>query len=171
MKTVVVEAAKCSVIDFGPGYSGVVSAVKFKADDNSPEWLSLVEVDGIPTFYLSDEDIFDDLLDEEEDIEEYETDDFYGLELGEYDDLMYELVYGAADYDEIVRNEVVRFVIAITRATEEDTEKLINEAKGKKLYEEFTTPTIDLEEEVPDPEEIGIDPSDVPDDVLFGEDD
>lgn len=65
MKRYFIETAKCEITAGGmacgsiPGH--VVTSIKYKDDDGS-KWLSLVEVEGIPNVFLTDKDIYEDLL-------------------------------------------------------------------------------------------------------------
>ena len=72
MKRYFIEEAKCGItkggMACGPVSGHVVVTIKFK-DDARDQWLSLVEVEGIPNVYLLDKDIHKALVAEDFDDE------------------------------------------------------------------------------------------------------
>ena len=72
MKRFFIEDAKCDIsaggFACGPVFGNPVVTIKFK-DDDETKWLSLVEVEGIPNCFLTDEDIHEKLVTEDFDDE------------------------------------------------------------------------------------------------------
>ena len=98
MSGMIIEEAKCGVADggvaCGPVPGPVVGAVRF-SDGESSQWLYLVEIEDIPSFYLAEEDIYDKLIDNsfgEEfnaSLNEHRLPEFFGIELSsEYTDVL-----------------------------------------------------------------------------------
>ena len=156
MKRYFIENAKCGFTDggfaCGPVDGNVVVTVQFK-EDKKTQYLSVVEVSGIPNYYLSDEDIFDDLVKEDFDDTEFQAvmdasyiTDFNGIEFGcEYSDIFESI-------SEDINNPIVpllRYVIALLRCPMEDVESLVKMASGK-YADEIEIPTSDIEEEYMD---------------------
>ncbi len=153
MKRYFIEEAKCGVTDggiaCGPIPGNVVVGIKFKENGKS-QWISFVEVDGIPNVYLSDKDIFDDLV--KEDVEDTEFTDyinehfireFNGIAFGlDYSDLFNSV---AEDPD----NEalpLIRYMVALVRCSLEEVDDLISMATGR-YADELDIPISDVEEE------------------------
>ena len=116
----------------GPIGENVISSVKV-TDCSKSFWLTNVEVTGIPSFYLSEDEIFDRLVDacEDDDFLEYLDqcfiNSFEGIKLGEYGDI----------YKSIKQNEgnpavsLIRYIILLTRCSMEEEDGIIALAKGK----------------------------------------
>ena len=160
MKHYLVENVKYGVTSAGtacgPVAGNAVASVEFKeSNDSSAEWLSLVEVDGIANFYLSDKDIFEELLKEEDDDEHiallnsYFVEDFHGFELSEDYEAIFESIYEAGEND---KSRLVRFLIAVVRADENAAAILSESAKGKYI-EDIEFAACDIEEEYLDERE------------------
>ena len=160
MKHYLVENVKYGVTSAGtacgPVAGNAVASVEFKeSNDSSAEWLSLVEVDGIANFYLSDKDIFEELLKEEDDDEHiallnsYFVEDFHGFELSEDDEAIFESIYEDGEND---KSRLVRFLIAVVRADENAAAILSESAKGKYI-EDIEFAACDIEEEYLDERE------------------
>ncbi len=154
MKHYLVENVKYGVTSAGtacgPVAGNAVASVEFKeSNDSSAEWLSLVEVDGIANFYLSDKDIFEELLKEEDDDEHiallnsYFVEDFHGFELSEDYDEIFESIYEAGEND---KSRLVRFLITVVRADENAAAILSESAKGKYI-EDIDFAASDIEKE------------------------
>ena len=92
MKRFFIEDAKCGVTDggmaCGPVPGDVVAAVKYRTEKET-KWLYMIEIgsDTIPCFFLSDKDVFEKLI-ENEDGDEFNDymkkcalSEFNGLEL------------------------------------------------------------------------------------------
>jgi len=152
MKRYFIETAKCGITDggmaCGPIPGNVVVSVQFK--EESELWLNVVEVEGMPNFYLTDKDIFDDLVKEDDDDEEFMEylqeqyiDEFNGL----YLDCDYTEVFTSIDEDpDNPAVPLIRYAIALIRCAMEDVEGLIDMASGK-YADELEIPTSDIEEE------------------------
>lgn len=149
MKRYYIEDVKCDVLSGGPDPGIVCTSVKYKNGSTS-KWLTNVEVDGLPNFYLTDDDIFDKVMadDGDEDFQKYRDEhfieEFDGIELGEYEDIV----------DSIMENEedpaasLIKFVIAVTRSDMESTQELIQTGKGKNAEEiEIYIGDLDLDDE------------------------
>ena len=148
-----IETAKCDVttggIACGPVGGEVVASVRF-SDGSVTQWISLVEVDGIPNFYLTDKDIFEDLLDcdfEDQEFADYLNDhfldDFNGITFtGEYEDIFISL---SEDSDNPAV-PLIRYLIALVRCEMDEVEELIDLATGR-YVDELDIPISDLEEE------------------------
>ena len=69
-----IEDAKCGVTEggfaCGPVPGNVVTTVKYTADGET-NWLTNIEVDGIPNFYITKEDVFDKAMQDDPDDEEF----------------------------------------------------------------------------------------------------
>ena len=160
MKRYFIEEAKCGVTDggmaCGPVSGNVVVTVRFReSGDNAgaaqPQWISLVEAEGFPNIYLSDRDIYEDLL--KEDIEDeafteylqaHYMDSFGGLELGiEYE----EIFESIAEDPENPAAALLRYLIALARCDWDSVGPLIKAAEGK-YADELEIPAIDIEEEM-----------------------
>ncbi len=153
MAKYLIEEAKCGVTDggmaCGPFPGTVVAAVKFRNGKKS-KWLFLSEVDGIPCFTLTDKDIYDDLLKEDLENEEFmeymNTHTIYeldGIELGcSYD----ELFESISENPENPGIPLIRYIIALTRCKMDELDPLIEMAKGK-YADELDIPMSDVEEE------------------------
>lgn len=152
MKRYLIETAKCDVTEggmaCGPVPGNVVATVQFKEGEKS-QWLSLVEVMGIPNVYLTDQDIFDKLLAEDDDDEfieyanQHQIWDFNGIEFA--DD------YGATlnSFKEQPDNPaipLIRYLLSLVRCDWDDMDDIIKTASGK-YADELSIPTIDLEED------------------------
>ena len=152
MKRYFIEEAKCGVseggIACGPVGGSVVTTVKFN-DGEKTGWLSLVEVEGIPNFLLSDRDIHEDLIEEDYDDKEFwdytleiNIGEFDGIELGEYEDIFASF----ADNPENPAVPLVRYMITLTRCPMEEATELLALVKGK-FIDEVDIPMSEDEEE------------------------
>ena len=116
MSRVFVECVKCGVADggmaCGPVEGAVNTSVKF-TKDGVTKWLTNSEFTGIPNFYLTDEDIFDRLMEQDFDDQEFTDlleasyiEEFEGIALGEYDELEEAIEkYFEKCVDEIIKDE------------------------------------------------------------------
>ena len=153
MKHYLVENVKYGVTSAGtacgPVAGNAVASVEFKeSNDSSAEWLSLVEVDGIANFYLSDKDIFEELLKEDDDehialLNSYFVEDFHGFELSEDYEAIFESIHETEEND---KSRLIRFLIAVVRADENTAAMLKESAKGK-YVEDIDFAACDIEEE------------------------
>ena len=147
MKRFLIEQAKCGIAESVPMFGVVVTSVKYN-DGESSKWFHLVEVDGIPCFYLTDEDAYDMFITNEFDDEDEEMLDnsyiaeFNGISLGTYEEV----------FDSIYKNpdnpaaEFIRYVITLTRCDLEDVQKLVEMAVGK-YVDEIKVPASDEEDD------------------------
>ena len=72
-----IEDVKCDVLSGGPEPGIVCTSVKYSNDGDS-KWLTNVEVDGLPNFYLTEEEIFDKIMadDDDEAFQNYKDEHF-----------------------------------------------------------------------------------------------
>lgn len=153
MKRYFIETVKCDVttggIACGPVGGEVVASVKFN-DGSVSQWISLVEVEGIPNAFLTDKDIFDGLLSgdfEDQRFTDYLNNhylnDLNGIKItGEYTDIFISL---SEDLDNPAV-PFIRYLIALVRCEMDDVEELIEMATGR-YVDELDIPISDLEEE------------------------
>ena len=147
MRRYFIEEVKCDVFSGGPDPGVVCATVKY-SNGNTTKWITNVEVDGFPNFYLTDEDIFDrirDINDEEfqESLDKYYINDFDGIELGEYEDIVASLIKNEKN----PAVSLIKYVIAVTRGDFEITEELITTGKGKNADElKIEMSDLDLDE-------------------------
>lgn len=146
MKRYLIQDVKCDVLSGGP--EGIVcTAVKY-SDGRATKWITNVEVEGIPNFYLTKEDIFDKIMadDDDEEFQEYRDEhfieEFNGVELGEYVDIVNSLM----ENEKKPAAALIKYVIAITRCEMEDMQEMIAAGKGKYADEiEITIDDMDLD--------------------------
>ena len=152
MKRYLIEDAKCGITDggmaCGPVSGSVIATVKFKEGDKS-QYLSLAEVSGIPNFFLTDRDVYDDLIKEDFDDKEFDSymnasyiSDFNGVELGEYVDVL-ESIHEDPENPAV---SLLRYIIALVRCPMEDVDGLVEIASGK-YADELEIPISDVEED------------------------
>lgn len=133
----------------GPVPGTIFSAVKY-SDGRELKWLYLAEAMGFPNFYLTDEDVFDQL--EEEDIEDTDFTEFLNDHFLE----TFEGISVSIDYDEVLASykhdsdnpavPLIRYMIALCRCPEENLEALKKAGKGH-YVDEIDIPKTDLEED------------------------
>ena len=147
MKRYFIEEAKCGVINYGP--SGVViTAVKFSVDDVA-QWLYVVDVEGILNVVLTDNDIYDELMEDNGDeefndyVNAHNIGDFEGIEFdGDY------FTTYASMYDdpENPANPLIRYLLTLNACSMEEVDDLVELAVGKYI-DEVDIPVSDEEEE------------------------
>ena len=104
---ILVECVKCGVseggVACGPVEGAVNSTVKYTRDGET-KWLTNSEFTGIPNFYLTDEDVFDRLMDQNLDDEEFvalmeasHIEEFEGIKLYDNYDEIEEAIDKAED--------------------------------------------------------------------------
>ena len=158
MTRYLIEEAKCGVTDgalmpCGPMPGHVMAAVKFKefseGEEQPEQWLSLAEAEGYPSVYLSDEDIFDKLMEEDmedtafdEYLDEHYLEEFNGIAVCDYDDL-FESIHEDPDNPAI---PLIRYIVALVRCPMEDVDPMIRMAEGR-YADELDIPVSDVEEE------------------------
>ena len=156
MKRYFIETAKCGITEggmaCGPVPGNVVVTVQFK-EGSTVQWLSLVEFDGIPNVYLSDKDIYEDLVAEDLDDEkftEYMNENFIQEFNGiKFDDDYSTTFESIADDPKNPAIPLVRYLIALVRCDMDDVENLIQMASGK-YADQLDIPVSDVEEEFMD---------------------
>ena len=147
---------KCGITEggmaCGPVPGNVVVTVQFK-EGSTVQWLSLVEFDGIPNVYLSDKDIYEDLMAEDFDDEkfteylhEHFIQDFNGIKFEDDYSTTFESI---ADDPKNPAIPLVRYLIALVRCDMDDVENLIQMASGK-YADQLDIPVSDVEEEFMD---------------------
>lgn len=128
----------------GPVSGNVVASIEFQ-DDDKVSFLSMVEVFGIPEFYFSEEDIYDELLEESEDFIDKANsliiNEFNGIELKEYEDIMEELKKPYNEEDKAL----IKLLIAVVRLDYDEADKLIEESVGKYI-KDINIPDTDLDD-------------------------
>jgi hypothetical protein len=128
----------------GPVSGNVVASIEFQ-DDDKVSFLSMVEVFGIPEFYFSEEDIYDELLEESEDFIDKANsliiNEFNGIELEEYEDIMEELKKPYNEEDKAL----IKLLIAVVRLDYDEADKLIEESVGKYI-KDINIPDTDLDD-------------------------
>ncbi len=123
------------------GYS--CTSIKYRKDNNQSLWLELDEADGIPQFYLSDEDHLDihanlDASDEEIDALNKECiDEFDGISLSEdYNDYYNQFTESQKNNP---ATNLLRYIICVTKCSDDKLTRLIDLATGK-YADEITVP-------------------------------
>ena len=143
-----IEYVKCGISEGGiacaPVDGSANASVKISDGDNS-YWLSVFEIYGIPNFYVSEDDLFDMIMnssDEEaiiETLNDNQIDEFEGISLGEYGDIV----------ESIKLNEgspavaLIKYVVLLTRCPTEEMEETVALAKGK-FVDDLDIPASDI---------------------------
>ena len=149
MKRYFIEEVKCGVSEggfaCGPVPGSVVVAIKYR-DGQESKWLNMVEVDGIPNVSLTDNDIYDDMIREDEDsiefFEKHSIGDFNGIAI-DYD---YSTTFESiAEDPKNPAVPLIRYLITLTRCDMDEVEGLIQMATGK-YVDEIDIPVSDEEE-------------------------
>lgn len=149
-----IEEAKCGITDtvlFEGHLAGtVVAAVRYKKGGESL-WLYCSDCDGIPDFTLTEKNIYEQLLKEDPEDEEF-IDYLNEHRIGELDGMDF-----GSDFEELFGNihadpenpvvPLLLYVIALVRCELADVEPLIGMARGK-YADELDIPMSDLEEEL-----------------------
>lgn len=151
-----IEKAECGIIEggmaCGPISGNIVVTIQFK-DDSKTQWLSLVEVDGIPNVYLSDKDVHKDLV----------AEDFNNIEFDKYLNDHYIFNFNGIDLDvdyystfESIATDpenpavpLIRYLITLVRCDMDSVEKLIQMASGR-YVDELDIPISDVEKDFMD---------------------
>lgn len=148
MKRYFVEDAKCEVVGAGMAASVVIGAVKYKCEDETG-WLYLEEAQGFPMFYQTEEDIFEDLLKDNIDQEEFESyredsiDELDGIELTDSYEEIFENIHTNMDSPAV---PLLRYIITLVRCDMEDLKPIIALGKGN-FIDEVEIPRSDEEED------------------------
>lgn len=151
MKRYLIEDAKSGVKGEGTNtdccFGSIVAAVKFSADGESI-WIYSIEEVGVPSFYLSEDDLFDELVQDNPENEEFHKNmsincsinEFEGIELDDYDAALESI----DDNIENPAGQLIRLLIALTRLEQEESDELAEEAIGK-YADEVAIPEFDFE--------------------------
>ena len=124
-------------------------AVKFTEDDES-QWLSAVDMDGVPNVYLSDECIFDELMENPGDETLERSNRYYITEFNDIDVTDYEEAYRCMEQDpDNPAVPLIKLLIALLRSDWDDAGKLADAASGR-YADEVDIPMTDIEEEMSD---------------------
>ena len=153
MKRYLIEEVKCGITEggmgCGPVSGSVVASIQFR-EENRTQWLSLVEVTGIPNVYLTDKDVFEDLLAEDfedmgfsEYMREHFIDEFEGIE---FDDDYSTTFESIAEDPKNPAVPLIRYLIALIRCEMDAVNELIDIATGR-YVDEIDIPVSDVEEE------------------------
>lgn len=147
-----IEDAKCGVtkggMACGPVPGSVVGAVKFCSGKDSM-WLYLVETDGFPGFYLSDRELYDELIEEDFDDEFVEYMDNHLL--AEMDGICLRTEYEDV-IESIYKNRnnsaaaLIRFMITLVRCDLDKVDSISQSAIGR-YVDEIDIPMSDLEQD------------------------
>ena len=146
-----IENVRCDISGFGISCGRIVGhpvvTVKFR-DAEKTQWLSLVEVEGIPNAFLLDKDLHDFIVKEDfendelwEYLNENEIGEFNGIALG--GDYSYTFKSIAADPDNPAV-PLLRYIIAVIRCNVLDVDELIHMATGK-FADALEIPISDME--------------------------
>ena len=134
---VFIDCVKCDVAYVGPGVGIVNTAVKFTVDGKS-KWLTLSECEGCPQFYLTDDSIFEKLMDQEFNDEEFVEfmsseylDEFEGIHIGEYE----EIEDAIEESENTTAATLLEYIIAVTRCGMEELDTYIEAGNGKYVDE------------------------------------
>ncbi len=146
MKRYFIEEAKCGYskgIMRPPIPYAVIAGVRFREDDGEAKWFFLNEFNGMPMFFISEEDFFDLILNED------------GSAIGRMGPLILSefegIKFGRGKYDaeSLAENDgnpaaaLVRYLIALVKSERKDVAGLVEAAKGK-YADELDIPKIDL---------------------------
>ena len=150
MKRYFIQDAKCDLtgggFSCGPVPSSVVVSVRFN-DGTETKWLSVVEVDGVANYFLLDQDVHADLVDEDdatiERIQDYYVHELNGIAL---DSEYYGTFESMADAPKNPVIPLIRYIITLLRCDMDNVAGLINMAKGR-FADELDIPMSDVEEE------------------------
>ncbi len=152
MKRYFIEEAKCGVAGGGMAcgpFPGVVAVtIRFRSGKKT-QWMNLVEVDGLPAFYLADRDLHEEIIRDEENEELREYMEHHFIE--SYNDLDltedYDNIFsGISEDPENPAVPLIRYAIALARCEMEEVSGLIEMARGH-YADELEIPMSDAEEE------------------------
>ncbi len=151
MKKYLIEDVKCAIsaggFACGPISGNPIVSIRFK-DGDETRWLSLVEVEGIPNCFLTEEDIHEKLISEDFDdeftdyLDQHSVGEFNGITFGEYTDIYYSI----SQNSENPAIPLIRYLLTLARCDTADEKKLIEMSKGK-YADELEIPMSDIEED------------------------
>lgn len=138
-QSLTIESARVEIGN-SPMNEQVVAEVRLQQEDGTACFVTLDEVYGLPTFYLTEDSILERLQSEDEDLEAFydELNDEHLLAAGEYDDFF-------AKPDEQWQ-EVFRYLIYLVRCEMEEVAPFIAATVGKRI-DDLEIPTSDVEED------------------------
>jgi len=111
----------------GPFDETVIASVEFQVNEET-KFLSIVDLNGLFEFYLSDNDIYDKLINEEyEDLEDNIISEYNGCSLDSSDDII------DNNDDSFL---LIKYALLVLRLDEEETKELINKTTNKYLTKE-----------------------------------
>ncbi len=147
-----IEEAKCGVTAGGmacgpvPGY--VVASVRYTFG-SVENWFTMVETDGIPSVFVTEEDVFEEILEDnfDEEFQEYmeyhEIDLLNGIQLnGGYEDI----IENIREKPESPAAPLIKYMMALIRCETEEVPELTRMAEGQ-YVDELEIPVSDVEEE------------------------
>ena len=155
MKRYFIETVRCGVSNggmaCGPIEGSVVVTVKIK-EDGETKWISMVECMGFPNVYVTDKDVFEDLVKEDfkneeiwEYIKEHYVESFNGIATcAEYGDILDSI----SEDPENPAVPLIRYMIAVVRCDYDVLDELIAMAEGKYADELENIPVSDIEEDI-----------------------
>ena len=136
MKRYFIEEIKCGEseggVACGPVSGSFNVSIRYSVDGESM-WLSNADVGGIPNFFLTDEDVFQKLCDDDmsEEFNDYMNahyaGDFEGLDLGEY----WDVFNSFSENPENPAVPLVRLLVTLSRCHREKEAELIREELRK----------------------------------------
>ncbi len=152
MKRFLIEEAKRAVTKNTPEWEddseSVIVTVKYK-EGAAMQWLNMVEFEGVPNVFLSDRDIFEKLVEEDFDDQEFAAylnehfiEEFHGITIGEYG-AVFDSISGDPENEAV---PLIRYMILLARSSADEAEALKKLAAGK-YADEIEIPASDIERE------------------------
>ena len=140
-----IEKVSVGLTDNGIPDRDVIVTIQYRKDDGLSQWLSNAECGGFCTLYLNDFNPFEILRSGDVENPQFGAgmiDSFEGIEFNDYDD-MFEYFAGSNNNPAV---PLLRYLIALTRCSEGETDELISMAEGKYI-DEVDVPISDIEED------------------------
>lgn len=136
----------------GPVGGVICVSIKYKKDEEPSRYLELDDVDGIPNFYLSDEELFDfhvnfNSYDDEGEAKRFVKDFIDNLDGFDIPDNYFELFeefYGKQGTNPVTL--LLKYIILVARCSDYDVESIIESAIGK-YVDEIIIPKGDIEQD------------------------
>ena len=153
-----IEDVKCGVtkggIACGPVSGNAVTSIKYLDGEHS-KWINLVDVSGSLNTFLTDIDIYDKLIEENFEDQEF-TEFMHKTFISEFEGIKLEDFYNVYGYmkehPDNPANPLLRYLFAVTLCGWDDLDRLIVMGKGK-YADELDVPMTDLELELEEEEE------------------
>ncbi|MDO4465665.1 MAG: hypothetical protein Q4C49_01490 [Bacillota bacterium] len=153
MNDIVIVETRCGMTPgelTSEGYipGNIVCQVQFTMN-NETLFLSEVEVDGEPNFYLNKKDEFDAMVKEDFDDDVYMDmmEASYIESIGNIDLIDYETMFTDIRNSSTNIAKLVQYIVAVIRMDFEETEMYIQATKGKNVLD-ITIPKTDIEEDI-----------------------